>query len=235
MIRVRKSKDRGHAEHGWLESYHTFSFAEYRDPRFRGFRDLLVINEDWVQPGQGFGRHGHRDMEIITYLIEGELEHKDSMGTGSVLRPGDIQRMSAGRGVQHSEFNHSNEKVLHLLQIWITPQQDGLDPSYEEKRFAQTTRQNQLRLVVAPRGEDGAVTIHQDAKLYACLLDAGKTVEHSLSKDRYGWIQIVKGHVNLNDEMLGAGDGASISDTETLVISASSTESPSEFLLFDLS
>ncbi|MBC7692219.1 MAG: pirin family protein [Methylotenera sp.] len=231
MINIRRSNDRGHAQHGWLESYHTFSFANYHDPKFNGFRDLLVINDDRVQPGQGFGKHGHRDMEIITYMVEGELEHKDSMGTGSVIRPGDIQRMSAGKGVQHSEFNHSKDKPLHLLQIWITPAKEGDQPSYEEKKFTAEEKKNRLKLIVSPTGEDGSVTIHQNAKLYSGLLDEGKEVDHQLAPGRHAWVQVIKGALDLNGESLMAGDGAAISETGALNFVAREN---TEVLLFDL-
>lgn len=231
MIQVRKSDERGHAQHGWLESYHTFSFANYYDPQFSGFRDLLVINEDYVQPGQGFGKHPHRDMEIITYVLDGELEHKDSMGTGSVIHAGDVQRMSAGTGVMHSEFNHSHENLVHLLQIWITPKEEGIKPGYEEKKFSAEDKKNRLKLIVSPSGEDGSLRIHQDAKLYASVLDAGKEVVHNLDENRYGWIQVVRGSVDVNGTSLKAGDGAAIRDEKTLRFLA---QEPSEFLLFDL-
>ncbi len=231
MITLRKSKERGHANHGWLEAYHTFSFANYYDPRFEGFRDLLVINEDRVQPGQGFGKHGHKDMEIITYIIDGELEHKDSMGTGSVIRPGDVQRMSAGSGVQHSEFNHSKENLVHLLQIWIAPEKKGIKPSYEEKKFAAEEKKNRLRLLVSPGGEEGSLHINQNARLYTTHLDSGKEVSHSLALGRHAWLQVVRGSVDMNGTPLHAGDGAAVSDEQTLKIAA---HKPSEVLLFDL-
>lgn len=231
MIQVRKSEERGHARHGWLDSHHTFSFANYYDPRFTGFRDLLVINEDRVQPGQGFGKHGHENMEIISYVLEGELAHKDSMGSGSVIRPGDVQRMSAGTGVRHCEFNHSEEKPVHFLQIWITPREEGLKPGYEEKRFTPEEKKNRLRLIVSPSGEEGSLTINQDAKLYASLLDEGKEVNYDLSSGRYGWVQVTQGSVELNGTLLKAGDGAAISDEKGLKLVA---KNPAEFLLFDL-
>jgi redox-sensitive bicupin YhaK (pirin superfamily) len=231
MINVRKSQERGHRNHGWLESYHTFSFSNYYDPSFTGFRDLLVINEDRVQPGEGFGKHGHRDMEIISYVVDGELAHKDSMGTGSVIRPGDVQRMSAGKGVLHSEFNHSKEKPVHFLQIWIAPEKEGIAPSYEEKKFSTEEKRNQLRLVVSPNGEQGSVKIHQNAKLFASVLDPGKQVQYELSEGRHSWVQIVRGSIQLNGQTLKAGDGAAISQEKNLVLTA---EQPSELLVFDL-
>jgi len=231
MIQLRKSEERGHARHGWLESYHTFSFANYYDPSFTGFRDLLVINEDRVKPGQGFGKHGHRDMEIISYVLEGELAHKDSMGTGSVIQPGDVQRMSAGTGIQHSEFNNSGEKPLHFLQIWINPGSEGLEPSYEEKRFPVEEKRNRLRLIVSPTGEDGAVTIHQDARLYSTILDEGSALTHELRPGRHAWVQVVRGGVDLNGQRLDQGDGAAISDELAVRLIA---RSQAEVLLFDL-
>jgi redox-sensitive bicupin YhaK (pirin superfamily) len=231
MISIRKSKERGHARHGWLESYHTFSFANYYDPKFTGFRDLLVINEDRVQPGQGFGKHSHQDMEIISYVMEGELEHRDSMGTGSVIRPGDVQRMSAGRGVQHSEFNHSKEKLVHFFQIWIAPSKEGIKPSYEEKKFSSEEKKNLLKLIVSPTGEDGSLSINQDAKLFASVLDEGKSVDYRLSSGRHGWVQVLRGGLELNGERLAEGDGAAISDVDALKLVA---KQASEVLLFDL-
>ena len=232
MIRVRKSEERGHAKHGWLDSHHTFSFANYYDPQFTGYRDLLVINEDCVQPGQGFGKHSHENMEIISYVLEGELSHKDSLGTGSVLQPGDVQRMSAGTGVQHSEFNHSNEKPVHFLQIWITPQKNGIKPSYEEKRFTTEQKKNRLKLIVSPDGEEGSLTINQNAKVYSGLLEPSKEVTYALAPNRYGWIQIVRGSVELNGRLLSEGDGASV-ENETLLQFVATT--PAEVLIFDLS
>lgn len=233
MIALRKSNERGHAKHGWLESYHTFSFAGYYDPKFTGFRDLLVINEDRVQPAQGFGRHGHRDMEIISYVVEGALEHKDSMGTGSVIRPGDVQRMSAGRGVHHSEFNHSKDSLVHFLQIWITPQEEGTEPRYEEKNFSSQEKSNRLRLIVSPDGYNGSIKINQDAKLYASVLDEGAEVAHAFKAGRYGWVQVVRGSIELNDTMLlEAGDGAAISEEKELRLKGRAVAS--EVLLFEL-
>jgi redox-sensitive bicupin YhaK (pirin superfamily) len=231
MITVRKSNDRGHARHGWLESYHTFSFAGYHDPRFTGFRDLLVINEDRVQPGQGFGTHGHEDMEIISYVLEGELAHKDSMGTGSVIRPGDVQRMSAGTGVRHSEFNHSKDNLVHFLQIWITPKQEGIPPSYEEKRFSPEDKRNRLRLIVSPGGDEGSLRIHQDARLYATRLDEGKEASLGLAPGRHGWVQVVRGAIEVNGQRLETGDGAAVSDERELRLRGVQA---AEVLVFDL-
>ncbi len=231
MIEIRRSDERGHFDHGWLDSYHTFSFADYYDPRFMGFRQLRVINEDRVQPGKGFGTHPHRDMEIVTYVLEGALAHKDSMGNGSPIHPGEVQRMSAGTGVTHSEFNHSRDSLVHLLQIWILPEKEGLPPSYEQRAFSVSERENRLRLVAARDGRDGAVTIHQDAKLYAALLEPKVRIDHTLRRGRHGWLQVARGTVNLNDKRLAAGDGAAISDEAAIRIEA---VDPSEVLLFDL-
>lgn len=231
MITVRPAKERGHADHGWLDTYHTFSFAGYRDPNHMGFRKLRVINEDRVAPGQGFGTHPHNDMEIITYVLDGELEHKDSMGTGSVIRRGDIQRMSAGRGVMHSEFNHSHEKPVHLVQIWLFPDKLGLTPEYEQKRFDDDSKRGTLRLLVSSDGRDGSLRMHQDASLYAGILEVGQEVTHQPAPGRYAWLQVVDGSVTVNNQRLNAGDGASIAEEDSLTISS---ESHGEFLLFDL-
>jgi redox-sensitive bicupin YhaK (pirin superfamily) len=232
MIQVRKSEDRAHARRGWLESYHTFSFAQYYDPRFSGFRDLLVINEDYVQPDNGFGKHPHENMEIITYMVDGEIAHKDSQGGASVIRGGDVQRMSAGRGIIHSEINPSSQSTAHLLQIWITPKVEDVKPSYEEKHFGPEDKKNRLKLIVSPTGEDGALTINQDAKLYSTVLDPGLTLDYNFEKDRHGWIQVVRGSIELNGELLHAGDGAAISREESLRLTA---RDQAEALLFDLS
>jgi len=231
MIQVRKSKERGHAKHGWLDSHHTFSFSDYYDPKFTGFRNLLVINEDRVNPGAGFGTHGHKDMEIISYVLEGELAHKDSLGTGSVLKYGDVQRMSAGSGVRHSEFNGSKEKLVHFLQIWITPKKDGIKPSYEEKKYSVEDKQNKLKLIVSPDGKDGSLQINQDASIYASILEEGKDVSLSLANGRHSWVQVVRGSLELNGTVLSEGDGASISDVQKLELKA---KKPSEVLVFDL-
>jgi redox-sensitive bicupin YhaK (pirin superfamily) len=231
MIQVRKSKERGHAQHGWLDSHHTFSFSDYYDPKFTGFRNLLVINEDRVNPGAGFGTHGHKDMEIISYVLEGELAHKDSLGTGSVLKYGDVQRMSAGSGVRHSEFNGSKEKLVHFLQIWITPKKEGIKPSYEEKKYSVEDKQNKLKLIVSPDGKDGSLQINQDASIYASILEEGRDVSLNLANGRHSWVQVVRGSLELNGSVLSEGDGASISDVQKLELKA---KKPSEVLVFDL-
>lgn len=231
MVTVRKSKDRGHANHGWLDTYHTFSFANYHDPRFTGFRDLLVINEDRISPGMGFGRHGHQDMEIITYVLEGDLEHRDSTGGGAVLTAGDVQHMTAGTGVHHSEFNHSKEKPVHLLQIWITPEREGLQPGYQDQRFPTEEKINRLKLIASSDGKDGSLRIHQDAAIYASILEEGKTVTLPCRRDRHGWVQVARGEVELNGVVLSQGDGAAISAEEELQLKARRF---SEFLIFDL-
>lgn len=231
MITLRPANERGHANHGWLDSYHTFSFASYYDPKHMGFQSLRVINEDRVQPGRGFGTHGHRDMEILTYVLEGALEHKDSLGTGAVIKPGEVQRMSAGTGIMHSEFNSSDNDLVHLLQIWITPNQQGLQPSYEQIAFPLEERLGKLRLIAAQDGRDGAVTIHQDVDLYAAVLKPGDQVSHELRPDRYAWLQVARGAATLNEHVLQAGDGVAVSEEKLLEIS---TESEAEVLLFDL-
>lgn len=231
MIQIRPSNARGHANHGWLDSHHTFSFGSYHDPQFTGFRDLLVINEDRVEPGQGFGRHGHKDMEIISYVLEGELEHKDSLGTGSVIRPGDVQRMSAGTGVQHSEANASKKNKVHFYQIWIAPKNKGIRPDYEEKRFLDEEKRNRLKLVISPKGEEGSLKINQEVKMFAALLDAEKEVSHEFAPGRHGWIQVARGQIKMNGIQLSAGDGASVSEVSSVKLVA---EISSEFLLFDL-
>ena len=231
MITVRPAAERGHFDHGWLDTYHTFSFASYHDPGHMGFRSLRVINEDRVKPGEGFGTHAHRDMEILTWVLEGALEHKDSMGNGSIIRPGDIQRMSAGTGVTHSEFNPSREEPVHFLQIWLLPDQRGLPPSYEEKHFPREARRARLGLLAAGDGRQGAVTIHQDADLWTALLEPGESVRHALEPGRYAWLQVARGAVGLKGTTLGAGAGAAVSDEAALEITAAA---PAEVLLFDL-
>jgi redox-sensitive bicupin YhaK (pirin superfamily) len=231
VIAVRPAAERGHADHGWLDTRHTFSFASYHDPGHMGFRSLRVINEDRVQPGEGFGTHAHRDMEILTWVLDGALEHKDSMGNGSVIRPGDLQRMSAGTGVTHSEFNPSREAPVHFLQIWLLPRERGLPPGYEQKHFTQEVRRGRLCLIAAGDGRGGAVTIHQDADVWAALLQAGESVRHALAPGRYAWLHVARGAVSLNGSMLGAGDGAAVSDEAELEITAAA---PAEVLLFDL-
>ena len=232
MITLRNAHERGHARHGWLESYHTFSFADYYDPRHMGFRTLRVINEDRVQPGKGFGTHPHRDMEIISYVLEGALEHKDSLGTGSVIRPGEVQRMSAGTGVTHSEFNPSRSEPVHFLQIWILPERAGLPPGYEQRAFPNAEKQGKLRLVASRDGREGSVTIHQAVDLYAALLAPGEAVTHPLTLGHHAWIQVARGSTMLNDTALSAGDGAAVSEETRLTVTATDQ---AEVLLFDLS
>jgi len=231
MIVARRSDERGRANHGWLDSRHTFSFADYYDPQHMGFRALRVINEDRVQPGQGFGTHAHRDMEIISYVLEGQLAHRDDMGTGSVIRPGDVQRMSAGTGVRHSEMNPSPTDGVHFFQIWVLPERQGIEPSYQQKRFEDADRRGRFRLVAARDGRDGAITVHQDVDLYAALFDAGDRAAFTLRPGRHAWIQVASGEIAVNGQVLHAGDGAAISDETALTVTAAT---PSEVLLFDL-
>jgi redox-sensitive bicupin YhaK (pirin superfamily) len=231
MIQLRKSSERGHARHGWLESRHTFSFADYYDPHQMGFRALRVINEDRVEPGQGFGTHAHRDMEIVTTVLSGALEHRDSLGNGSVIRPGDVQRMSAGTGIEHSEVNASKSERVHFLQIWILPERPGLAPGYEQMHFDAASRRGALRLVGSRDGRDGSVRIHQDVALYAALADAGQALELPLRPGRHAWVQLAKGALSLNGVDLAAGDGAAASDERILRLLA---REPSEVLVFDL-
>jgi hypothetical protein len=231
MITVRRAGERGHADHGWLDTWHTFSFADYHDPRHMGFRQLRVINDDRVRGGHGFPPHGHRDMEIVTYVLDGELQHQDDMGNGSVIRPGDVQRMSAGTGVVHSEFNPSKTDLVHLLQIWIQPGARGLAPEYEQKAFEDRDLRDTLRVIAAPDGRDGAVTIHQDVTLSASRLTPGATVRHAPAPGRFAWLHVARGAAALNGTLLQAGDGASVSDERLLTVTA--TE-PAEILLFDL-
>ena len=234
MITLRPSEERGCADFGWLKTKHTFSFNTYHDPKHMHFRSLRVINEDWVAPGEGFPTHPHNDMEIITYVLEGALEHKDSLGTGSIIRPGDAQRMSAGRGIRHSEFNHSKSDSVHLLQIWIMPQERGIAPGYEQKAFPAEEKRGKLRRIAAPLqdvAKGGAVTVHQDASLYVSLLAPGEQVGHELALGRSAWLQVAHGAVELNGQRLKQGDGASASNEPKLQIKA--TED-AEILLFDL-
>ncbi len=231
MITLRKAHERGHANHGWLDSHFSFSFAEYHDPQHMGFSSLRVINEDVVQPGKGFGTHGHRDMEIITYILEGALEHKDSMGNGSVIRPGDVQRMSAGRGVQHSEFNPSPSERVHLLQIWILPNVMGIPPGYEEQHFDAASKRGRLRLIAASDGRDGAVKIHQDAAVYAALLDGAERASHAPAPGRKTYVHVARGKVTVNGHALDAGDALKASGESTLVLERGDN---AEILLFDL-
>lgn len=231
MITIRKAEERGHFDFGWLNTYHSFSFGDYYDPKHTQFRTLRVINEDFVQPGRGFPTHGHRDMEIITYILQGALEHRDSMGSGSIIRRGDAQRMSAGTGVTHSEANPSPDEPVHLLQIWIFPSKQDMQPEYEEKKFSDEEKRNKLRLIVSPDGTAGSVKIHQDAKIYASLLDERRDVVHSLEEGRSAWLQIAAGSVTLNDIALKQGDGVAVSQESNLRISA---QQAAEVLLFDL-
>lgn len=231
MMKIRRAHERGHANHGWLDTHHTFSFARYYDPEHTGFRSLRVINDDTVSPGQGFGTHGHRDMEIVSYVLEGALEHEDSMGTGSVLRRGDVQRMTAGTGVTHSEFNHSAEEPVHFLQIWILPERSGLTPEYEERRFAEEEKRGRLRLIVSPDGRDGSLRIHQDAAIYASMLGEGDSVRHDLAAGRHAWLQVVGGNLIVNGESLATGDGVAVSGEACLTITG---RGETELLLFDV-
>lgn len=231
MIEIRKSNERGVANMGWLDSRHTFSFGHYHDPRHMGFGPLLVINEDKVAPAQGFGTHGHRDMEIISYVLEGELAHKDSMGNGSVLRYGDVQRMSAGTGVMHSEFNHSQSDRVHFLQIWIQPSAKGIAPGYEEKHFDAASKQGQLRLIASPDGAEDSVRLHQDARLYASILNGQQQVDYTLTTGRTAYLHLIRGRLTVNGQALSSGDALKIADESHLV--AGNAEA-AEFLLFDL-
>jgi len=231
MLAVRISEERGKVNLGWLDSRHTFSFGHYHDPQYMGFGPLRVINEDRVQPGEGFDTHGHQDMEIISYVLEGALEHKDSLGNGSIIRSGDVQRMTAGTGVRHSEFNASDEELVHFLQIWILPERNGLEPGYEQKYFPAAERRGRLRLVVSRDGRDGSVRVHQHVDLYAALLNDGEQVGHTLDAGRKGWVQIARGAVTLNGRELDAGDGVALEGPVEIDVSATSD---AEILLFDM-
>jgi redox-sensitive bicupin YhaK (pirin superfamily) len=231
MVTVRRGQDRGHFNHGWLDTYHTFSFADYFDPAHVQVRTLRVMNEDRVAPGQGFGMHGHRDMEIVTLVLSGALEHRDSLGNGSVLRPGELQRMTAGTGMRHSEFNPSSSEPVHLYQIWLLPQRTGLTPGYEQKAFPEEGRQNQWQLVASPEASEGSLSIHQDARLYLANLQAGTQLTHEIAPTRLAWLQVLKGNVQLGEHTLVAGDGAAVSEQPELQITANE---PAEVLLFDL-
>jgi len=231
MITLRRATERGHANHGWLDSFHSFSFADYYDPAHMGFGPLRVINEDRVEPGMGFGTHGHRDMEIVSYVLDGELEHKDSMGTGSIIVPGDVQRMSAGKGVLHSEFNPSRERKVHFLQIWIEPAVRGIAPSYEQANVPAEAKRGRLALIVGPQGSGAAVTIHQDAKLFATLLDGDERVEHALAPGRRAYVHIARGRVRVNGETLAAGDAAKLEGEASIALHRGAS---AEVLLFDL-
>jgi hypothetical protein len=231
MIELRKAEERGRSNHGWLDSRHTFSFADYHDPRHMGFSVLRVINDDRVEPGAGFPTHGHRDMEIVSYVLDGALEHKDSLGTGSVIRPGEVQRMTAGTGVRHSEYNGSRTEPVHFLQIWILPRAQGLAPGYEQKRFEPAELAGRLRLVASPDGRDGSVTIHQDVQLYASRLGNGEHVSYSLAPGRRAYVHVARGAVTLNGMRLAAGDGAGIAEESAVTLAA---QDSAEVLLFDL-
>jgi len=231
MRQLRRSEERGHANHGWLDSYHSFSFADYYDPRHMGFGALRVINEDRVAPGGGFGTHGHRDMEIISYVLNGELGHKDSIGNGSVIVPGDVQRMSAGSGIMHSEFNHAKDATTHFLQIWIQPDARGIAPGYEQKHFRAEDKRGQLRLIASPDGADGSVTIHQDARLYAGLLDGDETAEAAIGHGRRAYVHVARGSVNVNGETLQAGDALMLEDEPSVALKEGKG---AEVLVFDL-
>lgn len=231
MIQVRKAAERGHADHGWLDTYHTFSFATYHDPQHMRFRALRVMNEDRIAPGQGFGTHPHHDMEIVTYVLSGALEHKDSMGNGEVLRPGEFQRMSAGTGITHSEFNPSATEPVHLYQIWLFPEQKGITPGYEQKRFLETGRRNRLQLVASRDATDGSLLIHQDARIYLADFDKPARIVYEMAPGRHAWLQVLRGRVTLNGHPLETSDGAAISDTSGLIIQA---DPGAELMLFDL-
>jgi redox-sensitive bicupin YhaK (pirin superfamily) len=231
MIAIRRSHERGHADHGWLQSFHSFSFADYHDPRWMGYSVLRVINEDWIAPGAGFPTHGHRDMEIVSYVLEGELAHRDSLGNGSVIRPGDVQRMSAGTGVRHSEFNHAQDRRTHLLQIWIEPQRLCVAPSYEEKHFDAAEKRGRLRLVASPDGAEGSVSLHQDARLYVGLFDGGERARAELAPGRHGYLHLARGEIEANGHRLAAGDALLLRDESGIELSAGRQ---AEVLFFDL-
>lgn len=231
MIDIIRSDSRGVADHGWLQSKHTFSFADYHNPSMMGFAKLRVVNEDWIEPGKGFGNHPHRDMEIVTYMIDGALEHKDSMGNGSVIRPGELQRMTAGTGVMHSEFNHSTDDKAHLLQIWILPERNGLEPGYEQKLFPSEEKSNRWRIVGSRDGRDGSLTIHQDVSLYSSELEADTGLEYTFDGRRHGFLHVVRGSIDIDGQQLVAGDAVATQDQELLSVRAVSS---SELLLFDM-
>lgn len=231
MIQIRRADERGQFDHGWLKTCHTFSFGDYRDPQYHQFRALRVINEDWVAPGQGFGEHPHRDMEIVTCVLEGQLEHRDSMGNGEVLRPGEFQRMTAGRGVTHSEFNPSAGEPVHLYQIWLFPERRGLDPGYEQKPFPVEGRRHQWQLVASPDGEGGSLTIHQDARIHLASLRDGEVLDRELAPGRHAWLQVLRGEVSLGDRVLRAGDGVAFSEEARIPLRG---VRDGEVMLFDL-
>jgi quercetin 2,3-dioxygenase len=231
MIKIRKADDRGHVDHGWLNSYHTFSFAGYRDPLYMGFRSLRVMNEDRVAAGQGFGTHAHNDMEIVSYVLHGALEHKDSIGNGAVLKPGEFQRITAGTGITHSEFNSSDGQTTHFYQIWLLPERRGIEPSYEQKSFDPVGRRNRWQLVASRDASEGSLLIHQDARIYLLDLQQGNSIEHTLESNRHAWIQVLRGSITVGGHLLTAGDGAAVSDESQL-----SFEAPddAEIMFFDL-
>lgn len=231
MIAIRRSAERGHADHGWLKSKHSFSFAGYHDPEHMGYSVLRVINDDAVEPGMGFGMHGHSDMEIITYVLSGELEHKDSLGNGSIIRPGDVQRMSAGKGIRHSEFNPSADRMVHLLQIWLLPEQQGVEPSYEQKAFSVEERSGKLKLVASRDGREGSVTVQQDVSLYVSILDSNEPIVWNPQAGRCAYLHVAKGSLELNGQLLRAGDAAKIENEDEIVLSQAKA---AEILLFDL-
>lgn len=231
MFQVRRSSDRGFFNHGWLKTFHTFAFGDYYDPQHVQFRSLRVMNEDFVNPGKGFGEHGHRDMEIVTYVLQGALEHRDSLGNGEILRPGEFQRMSAGKGIRHSEFNPSPDQPVHLYQIWLLPEKPGLPPSYEQKAFDPAERQDRLRVVASPDARDGSLLIHQDAQIHLATLASGKSVTHTLAPGRHAWLQVLRGKVQAGGEELAAGDGLAVSDEPQVEVTALD---PAEVMLFDL-
>ncbi|MBI5756999.1 MAG: pirin family protein [Planctomycetales bacterium] len=231
MIRIRRGGDRGHADHGWLDTWHTFSFGDYHDSAHTNFRALRVMNEDRVQPGQGFGMHGHRNMEIVTYVLEGALEHRDSLGNGSILKPGELQRMTAGTGIRHSEFNPSATDPTHLYQIWLDPDREGLPPGYEQRTLPPDEGRGHWRLVASPDGRDDSLTIHQNARIWLVTLDRSQAAEHELAPNRHAWLQVLRGEVALQGFSLVAGDGAAVSDESQLKLQATS---PAEIMLFDL-
>ncbi|MBD2578326.1 pirin family protein [Oscillatoria sp. FACHB-1406] len=231
MLSIRRASDRGHVHHSWLDARHTFSFANYYDPNYMGFRSLRVINEDRIDPGAGFGKHGHRDMEIITYVLEGTLEHQDSLGNRGTIRPGEVQYMSAGTGILHSEYNASSTDPVHLLQIWIVPDRDGLEPRYEQRDLQQDRNGSSLQLIAAKDGIEGAISLHQDAKLYAGTIPQKESFSYTLQPQRHAWIQVARGELSVNDTLLNAGDGAAISEQTRLVLEA---KTEAEVILFDL-
>jgi redox-sensitive bicupin YhaK (pirin superfamily) len=233
-VKIRRANERGSADHGWLKSFHTFSFADYHDAAHMGFRSLRVINEDRVAPGKGFGTHAHRDMEIVSYVLEGALAHKDSIGTGSVIRPNDVQRMSAGTGVRHSEFNASKEELVHFLQIWIVPDRAGYAPSYEQKTFATEEKRGRLRLVASKDGTDGSVTIHQDARILAGIFAPGASTRYAIAKGRGAWVHVARGAIDLDGTLLSAGDAAAIDEPRTIEIGGRDAAEAAEVLVFDV-